>query len=138
MIYICITILILQSYRQGTYSIKRVRKLTEGMKLTTSNTITTKLGYKSSLTASLSASAFGATIGAAATHHLSHEIRNSITTTEERYWSREEKVTFTIPAGIVYRVMQINVQFNSLLAADDGVFRSHYRTVQNKKPCYGN
>lgn len=58
-------------------------------------------------------------IGAKETLTLKTEIENSMSSTEEKYWSKETDVSYTAPAGKTYRVVQLVLDFDSPLEVDN-------------------
>ena len=98
--------------RQGSENFSEEVTVTTGQKLTSSHSISTKVGLESSLKASLSG------VGEFQTS-LSLQIERSLSYTEEKNWSRQSKITFTAPKGKNYRVKQVTCFFKSPLADDD-------------------
>ena len=97
----------------------KVVKIITGMKLTASQSLTTKVGFEYSLKSSVSAGIEGLTAGMESQYKISTEIDSSISSSEERYWSRETSTTYIAPAGKNYSVLQTLVDFSSPLDSDN-------------------
>ena len=98
--------------RQGSEDFSEEKTVTTGLKLTSSASISTKVGLESSLKASLSG------VGEFQTT-LFLQMERSLSHTEVKNWSRQSKIKFTAPKGKNYRVKQVTCNFKSPLADDD-------------------
>ena len=89
------------------------------MKLTKSTSVSTKIGFEYSLKSSLSVPIKGITAGMESTYKFSMEIQTSMSSSEEKSWSKETATTYTAPAGKKYRVLQTLLDFSSPLDSDN-------------------
>lgn len=106
-------------YRQGTQNVTKEFKITTGMKLTRSQSLTTRIGFEYSLKSSVSAGIEGLTAGMESQYKISTEISTTVSSSEEKFWSKETTTTYTAPAGKKYRVLQTLVDFSSPLDSDN-------------------
>ena len=106
-------------YRQGTSAVPVRVAVIRGIKLISSTSLTTRVGYESSLKKSLSLGFDGHSVGMESITTLKLEIENSITTSTEKTWSKEVTQEFTVPPGKMYRVVQTHLDFSSPLNEDD-------------------
>ena len=90
-----------------------------GIKLTKSNSLTTRVGFQYSLKSSLSVSKGIFSAGTESTATYSAQIEASTSSSEERSWSKSIKKTFTVPAGKRFRVVQKVFNFESRLDIDN-------------------
>ena len=103
-------------YRQGTKDVTKEFKITTGLKLTNS---TTRVGFEYSLKTSLSAGIEGITAGMESQYTFSAQIESSVSSSEEKSWSKETTTTYTAPAGKKYQVLQMILDFSSPLDSDN-------------------
>ena len=100
-----------------------------GVRTTESRTVRTLHGFKTSLSASIGLGAFSST----ATAEYNHEVETTVTEETEKTFSRTNKITFTAPAGKIYRVLQDVVKFDSPLPSDDCELRCKYTVEEEEK-----
>lgn len=101
------------SCRQGKYDIPIEVTVTTGLKLTSSSSLSTKVGFKYSLKSSVSAGIDGVKAGMESSAEFSAQIEGSISKDEEKYWSKQIKKKYIAPAGKKYRVVQTILDFSS-------------------------
>ena len=89
------------------------------MKLTNSQSLTTKFGFEYSLKSSLSAGIEGITAGMESQYTFSVQLESSVSSSEEKSWSKETTMTYIAPAGKKYQVFQTLVDFSSPLDSDN-------------------
>ena len=106
-------------YRQGTKDVIKEFKITTGVKLTNSQSLTTKVGFEYSLKSSLSAGIDGITAGMESQYKFSLQLETSVSSSEEKSWSKETTTTYTAPARKKYRVLQTLIDFSSPLDSDN-------------------
>lgn len=117
--------------REATHDVPHIVQLTRGLTLTQSETVTTKVGLETALTASIEMGIpFVGDASFGMTTTLTTEVTNSISHGEERSWTESYTTTYTAPAGKNYRVIQMGCDLNSPLAADDMYLFSTYLTVE--------
>ena len=87
-------------------------------------------GFKSTLSASIGMGAFSAS----ATAEYNHEVETTETSTIENTDEKTSTITFTAPAGKIYRVLQKVVKFNSPLPSDDCELRTKYTVEEDEDP----
>ena len=104
--------------RQGSTDIKREISVTTGVKRSSTETIRSKTTYSQSIEASLSGAIKMFNFGVTSKTEFSVELENSFSKTTESAWSKTEKITFTIPAGKNFKVMQHVVKFDGEFSAD--------------------
>ena len=97
--------------RQGSNPIKREVSLTYGIKRSTTDTVRNKVTYKQSMEASISGIIKMFNVGATSKMEFSSELETSFSETNEQSWSKTEKVTFVVPPGKNFKVMQHAVDF---------------------------
>jgi len=111
--------------RQGTQDFAETIKITSGIVMTYSESLTTKVGLEATLKKSV------AKLGGDVEAKVSTEISKALSKGTEQSWSYEREITFTAPAGKNYRVLQDQVKFNSDLKRDNIIFYGAY-TVQER------
>ena len=94
-------------------------KNTTGLILTKSKSVSTKIGFESSLKASVSAGVEGLTENMVTTAQIKEEISSSLLGSEEENWSKVFKTRHTIPAWRNYRVWQLHLNFSSPIESDN-------------------
>ena len=107
-------------------------RITTGIKMSKSESVSTKVGFELSLKASVSAGIggyFSAALETTAT--FTHEIHRSLSTSTESSWSKETTTKFTAPAGKRYKVFQTILDFSSPYQLDDCSLYSHERIEEN-------
>jgi hypothetical protein len=102
--------------REGTEEVVIEETVTNGLTLTKSKSLSTKLGTQTSLQ---TAASYPGLFEGEVAQTVSAEITSAMSTSEERSWSRSVKWTFKAPAGKNYRVRQRLVTFNSQLPQDN-------------------
>ena len=120
----------LRSFRQGTHDITVTYEVTTGLKLTRSSSLTTRVGFEYSLKSSLSAGIEGISAGMESTATFSTQIETSVSSSEEKFWTKTIKKNYTVPAGKKYRVLQTVLDFSSPLEIDDCSLYFEERTVE--------
>ena len=93
--------------------------MTTGIKLTRSSSLTTRVGFQYSLKSSLSASNGIFSAGVESTATYSAQIEASMSSSEERSWSKTITKTYKVPAGKRFRVVQKVFNFESRLDIDN-------------------
>jgi hypothetical protein len=106
--------------RQGTQDFSETVTVTEGLKLTSSSSVSVKLGLDESLKASIP------DIGMSVKTQLQASVTDSLDRGEEESWTQTTSIKFTAPAGKNYRVSQYTVPFKSLYDADDMTLSSFF------------
>jgi len=104
--------------RQGTNSITREVSVTHGLRRSSTDTIRRKKTFKQSIEASFSGVVKALNIGVTTTTEFSNELETSFSETNEQNWSKTEKVTFTIPPGKNYKLMQHVAAFEGQFSAE--------------------
>ena len=117
--------------RQGSTAVTKEFTITTGLKLTKSKTVTTTAGFEHSITASLSVPIKGLTAGMESTTKFYAQIESSLSSSEEKYWSKQTKTTYTAPAGKKYRVVQTLLDFSSPLELDDSTLYNSERIEES-------
>ena len=120
----------LRSFRQGTHDITVTYEVTTGLKLTRSSSLTTRVGFEYSLKSSLSAGIEGISAGMESTATFSTQIETSVSSSEEKFWTKTITKNYTVPAGKKYRVLQTVLDFSSPLEIDDCSLYFEERTVE--------
>lgn len=104
---------------QGSKPITRSVSVTTGIKRSTTNTIRNKETYKRSIEASMGVALEGiGEIGAKATEEFSYELEMTFSVTNEQSWAKTETITFTIPAGKNFKVMQNGANFEGKFSSE--------------------
>lgn len=103
-------------------------KIITGLKLTRSKTVSIKVGFEKSLTASVGAAGLGS---AGFSTKFFAEIHTSLLTESESSWSKETTTEFTAPAGKHYIVYQTVLDFSSPYKKDDCSLYTHERITEN-------
>jgi len=104
--------------RQGSNPITREVSVTTGIKRSTTSTIRSKTTFKQSIEASLSGAIKMFDVGVTTTTEFSAELETSFSETNEQSWSKTEKITFIIPPGKNFKVMQHKVDFEGKFSSD--------------------
>ena len=86
-------------HRNGTKDIEIEVTVTTWIKLTKSQSVTTKVGLEYSLKSSISAGIDGLSAGMESTFTLYAQVETSISSSEEKFWPKEIKEKYTAPAG---------------------------------------
>ena len=108
--------------RAGSRPYKQKTTVTMGLKLTSSNSLTSKVGLEVALAFAVS----GVGVSAEMTARVTSEISEYMSSSEEKSWSKTEETTFSAPAGKNYRVKQTVFRFSSPLGEDNLDLRSKY------------
>lgn len=87
--------------------------------MTNSSSLTTRVGFEYSLKASLGIGIEGITAGMESTAKFSAQIEASISSSEEKFWSKEITKKYIAPAGKQFRVVQTQLDFSSPLDSDN-------------------
>jgi len=104
--------------RQGSNPITREVSVTTGIKRSTTNTIRSKTTFKQSVEASLSGAIKLIDVGVKTTTEFTTELEASFSETNEQSWSKTEKITFVIPPGKNFKVMQHVVDFEGKFGSE--------------------
>ena len=104
--------------RQGSNPITREVSVTTGMKRSTTSTIRNKTTFKQTIEASMSGAFKIFDFGVKTTTEFSTELETSFSDSNEQSWSKTEKITFVIPPGKNFKVMQHQVEFEGKFSAD--------------------
>ena len=113
--------------REGSEPFSEEITVTTGIKLRSSESISTTVGLETSLKASVS----DAGVSVDMETKLSTQIQTCLSHSEEKNWSRTSKITFTAPKGKNYRVKQLTCDFASPLGSDDCALTCHY-TIEER------
>ena len=97
--------------RQASNPITREVTVTTGMKRSTTTTIRNQSTFKYSIEASMSTAFNLFDFGVTATTEFSAELESTFADTNEQTWSKTEKITFIIPPGKNFKVMQHQLEF---------------------------
>jgi len=95
---------IFQVCNRGSTPLSRVITYVKGLTLSTSKSLTTTTNLKASLVYASS--------GVVASTSVSREIKSSLKTSSTKNWSKTVKTTYTVPAGVDYKVTQQIINFN--------------------------
>ena len=112
--------------RTGSKDFSREETVTVGLKLSNSQSLSTKLGVETALTASTSPEVPGSSFSTELSRKITSEITTSMSSSSEQTWSTTTKTTFTAPAGKNYRVRQRVIGFDSQLPQDDMLLHLAY------------
>ena len=104
--------------RQGSNPITRVVSVTTGIKRSSTSTIRNKTSFKLSIEASMSGVFKMLDLGVKTTSEFSTELETSFSETTEQSWSKTEKITFIVPPGKNYKVMQHGMDFDGKFSTD--------------------
>lgn len=116
--------------RQGSQPLEEEIEVTQGLKVTTSQTISTKVGFKYSLKASINSVPM---ISSEVTAEMYAELETSLSRGEEKSWSMTRKRKFSAPAGKNYRVKQYKADFTSPIQTDNCSLRCKYKVEETKE-----
>jgi len=108
--------------RKGTNDFSETVKVSKGLKLMSSSSLSTKVGLETSIEKSIGK----AGIGGKASAKLTTEISTSMESSTEETWTEEREVTFTAPAGKQYRVWQEQLSLDSDVKSDNIRFYGEY------------
>ena len=100
------------------------------MKLTKSQSLSTKIGFEYSLKSSVSAVP-GISPGMESELKLTTQIESSVSSSEESSWIKETTTTYTAPAGKKYKVLQTLLDFSSPLELDNCCRYCHERIEES-------
>lgn len=112
-------------FRQGCKPVSSSSRVTTGVKLTNSQTVSTKNGFASALKAAVTAGASGFPSGVESTQKISALISSCVSRSQESAWSQESTKTFTVPAGKRIVVVQTVLQFTSPYSKDNCSLYTH-------------
>ena len=118
--------------RQGTTDITKQFKITTGMKLTNSESLSTKFGFEYSLKSSASIGIEGVgKAGMEIQSKFSFSLEAGWSKSKEESWSKETTTTYIAPAGKKYRVLQTFIDFSSPLDSDNCCFYCRERIEES-------
>ena len=104
--------------RQGSKPITKEISVTRGVKISSTTSIRRKTTFRQSIEASLSAAIKIFNFGVTSKTEFSDELQTSISRNTEESWSRTDKITFVIPPGKNFKVMQHVVRFDGKFSAE--------------------
>ena len=111
--------------RWGSAPFTEKREVTQGLKLTSSSTVSTTYNLEASLGFTIPIKMpidVGLTMKA--------EIKKSLTRGSEKTWSSKSTITFTAPAWKNYRVTQFIVKFKSEIPGDEIALYTNYKVEE--------
>ena len=111
--------------RGGSKPFTETREVTQGLKLTQSSTISTKVNLEASLGFTIPIQ-MPINVGLA----MKGEITKSLTRGSEKTWNTKSTITFTAPAGKNYRVTQFVVTFKSEIPGDEIALYTNYKVEE--------
>ena len=111
--------------RGGSKPFTETREVTQGLKLTQSSTISTKVNLEASLGFTIPIQ-MPINVGLA----MKGEITKSLTRGSEKTWNTKSTITFTAPAGKNYRVTQFVVTFKSEIPGDEIALYTSYKVEE--------
>ena len=105
--------------RQGSTDITREVSVTTGIVRSSSSEVHSSTSFSASVEASMEVAVGIFNLGASVSTEFSTGLEKSFSESEETSWSKTETITFTIPAGKNYKVMQHSVDFDGVFKDDD-------------------
>ena len=117
--------------RQGSNPIIREISITTGIRRTSTSSLSNQTTYKKSISAALGLAVEVLDLGVRQAIEYENQLETSFSEEVEQSWSQTENITFTVPPGKNFKVVQRGVKFEGQIAADTCVLLTNIKVFES-------